>query len=94
MNKQYRPNVAGMIMNDNYPNEKKILLGLRNDMNDVWQFPQGGIDKNESEENAFLREMREEIGTDNVEIIDVCPEWIYYDFPQKTLKNGKYLRLE
>ena len=38
-------------------------------MNNIWQFPQGGIDENESEEEALLRELEEEIGTREVEII-------------------------
>jgi len=85
----YRPNVAGIIMDENYPKTKNVWIGLRNDMRDIWQFPQGGIDKNESAKDAFLREMEEEIGTNDVEIIAMCPMWLKYDFPRH--KNGKYV---
>ena len=34
-----------------------------------WQMPQGGIDKNENPEEAVWREMKEEIGTNNAELI-------------------------
>lgn len=88
MKKIYRPNVAGIIMDSNYPETKNVWIGLRNDMRDVWQFPQGGIDRNEDIRDVFLRELKEEIGTDNVEIIDMCPYWLKYDFPR--LKKGKY----
>lgn len=89
MNKKYRPNVAGIIMDENYPETKNVWLGHRSDMRNVWQFPQGGIDANETYEQAFLREMEEEIGTSNVEIIDMCPTWLKYDFPYN--KTGRYV---
>jgi putative (di)nucleoside polyphosphate hydrolase len=75
-------------MDNNYPQEKNIWIGLRNDMKNIWQFPQGGMNKNENFEEAFFREMKEEIGTDNIDIIDMCPNWLSYDFPH--IKNGRY----
>jgi len=79
----YRPNVAMIIVSNNYPDKKEIFLAQRNDLNDVWQFPQGGIDEGEEVQEALFRELEEEIGTDEVEIIAEYPEWISYDFPQK-----------
>ena len=86
--KIYRANVAAVIMDENYPNEKNVWIGLRNDMKDVWQFPQGGMDRNESVDEAFFRELGEEIGTSNVEIIARHPDWIKYDFPKGL--SGRY----
>jgi putative (di)nucleoside polyphosphate hydrolase len=88
MKKLYRPNIAGIIMDEDYPNTHNVLLGLRNDMKDIWQFPQGGMNKNENFNDTFYREMKEEIGTDNLKIIDMCPTWLKYDFPY--IKNGRY----
>ncbi len=79
----YRPNVAMIIVSNNYPDKKEIFLAQRNDLNDVWQFPQGGIDEGEEVQEALFRELEEEIGTDEVEIIAEYPEWISYDFPPK-----------
>jgi len=80
--KKYRPNVAAVILSSKYPFECKILLGNRIDYkDDTWQFPQGGIDEGESPKEALLRELKEEIGTDEVEIIDEYPQWLSYDFP-------------
>ena len=79
--KLYRPNIAGIILDDKYPLECNIWVGLRNDMKNVWQFPQGGVDKDEDLKTAFLRELKEEIGTNNVDIISMCPLWFRYDFP-------------
>jgi len=85
----YRPNVAMIIVSNNYPAEKEIFLAKRNDMSDVWQFPQGGIDEGEEVQEALFRELKEEIGTNKVKIIAEYPEWISYDFPPKIAKTMK-----
>ncbi len=79
----YRPNVAMIIVSHNYPAQKEIFIAQRNDLHDIWQFPQGGIDKGEEVKEALFREMEEEIGTAQAEIVGEYPEWISYDFPQK-----------
>ncbi|HUH42041.1 MAG: RNA pyrophosphohydrolase [Sulfurimonas sp.] len=85
----YRPNVAMIIVSNSYPLSKEIFLAQRNDLLDVWQFPQGGIDDGEAIQEALFRELKEEIGTDEVEVIAEFPEWISYDFPQKIAQNMK-----
>ena len=47
-----------------------------------WQLPQGGIDAGEDPRAAVLRELQEEIGTGNVEIIGEHPDWVTYDLPE------------
>ena len=32
----YRPNVAMIIVSDNYPDEKEIFIAQRNDLMDIW----------------------------------------------------------
>ncbi|HEG5924931.1 TPA: RNA pyrophosphohydrolase [Campylobacter jejuni] len=85
--KNYRPNVAAIVLSSSYPFECKIFIARRSDMDNIWQFPQGGIDKVESVKNALFRELKEEIGTDEVEIIAEYPEWLSYDFPSKIVKK-------
>jgi putative (di)nucleoside polyphosphate hydrolase len=85
--KPYRPNVAAIIMAPDYPEVKKFFIALRNDMDNIWQFPQGGIDRGETPKMALLRELEEEIGTDRVEIIAEYPEWIAYDYPENASKK-------
>ena len=91
MNKKdlYRPNVAMIIVSHNYPQKKEIFLAQRNDLTDVWQFPQGGIDEGEEVKEALFRELEEEIGTKDVSIVCEYPEWISYDFPPKIANKMK-----
>ena len=59
----------------------------------VWQMPQGGIDVGETCEETVFRELKEEIGTNNAQIIAVHNQWLYYDFPLDILKDvfkGRY----
>ncbi|MBX9977673.1 MAG: RNA pyrophosphohydrolase [Alphaproteobacteria bacterium] len=91
----YRPNVGIILINT----DKKIFVGrrcdsLRDDKVPAWQMPQGGIDDGESIEEAALRELLEEIGTNHVEVIKVSDDWYYYDLPKalaQKLWGGKYL---
>ena len=89
MNKIYRPNVAAIIVSSDYPNTKDIFVAQRCDLKNVWQFPQGGIDEGEDAKTALFRELEEEIGTNDVEIISQYPEWISYDFPQHIANKMK-----
>ena len=86
---KYRPNVAMIVLRSDYPKAKKIFIAQRNDIAGIWQFPQGGIDKGEEVKEALFRELEEEIGTKDVEIIAEYPEWISYDFPEKIAKKMK-----
>ena len=80
--KNYRPNVAAVILSSDYPESCRIFIAERSDIEGAWQFPQGGVDEDESVRDALMRELVEEIGTDEVEVIAEYPEWISYDFPE------------
>jgi putative (di)nucleoside polyphosphate hydrolase len=80
--KSYRPNVAAVILSPKYPENCKVFIGSRIDMESAWQFPQGGIDDGETPEEALFRELKEEIGTNDIKIIAEYPKWISYDFPE------------
>jgi len=84
MSKEYRRCVGMMILNTN----NEILVGRRLDHpSGYWQMPQGGIDENEKPEQAVFREMMEEIGTNNVKLINTSTQWISYKIPEDTLKT-------
>jgi putative (di)nucleoside polyphosphate hydrolase len=77
----YRPNVGAALFN----RSGLVFVGLRAGMpartGSLWQLPQGGIDEGESPRNAVLRELEEEIGTANAEVISEYPDWLTYDLP-------------
>ena len=74
----YRKNVAAVVLNE----QGQILACKRKDFNQSWQIPQGGIDEGESEFDAVIRELQEEIGTTQVELIGRLDENIRYDWPE------------
>lgn len=86
-NKRYRPNVACIVLSSSYPLKCEFLVARRSDMKDVWQFPQGGIDKKEEPKEALLRELKEEIGTNKIDILCEYPKWVSYDFPSTVAKK-------
>jgi len=48
----------------------------------LWQFPQGGIDKGEEPLEAARRELYEETGVRSASLIGEAPDWINYDLPR------------
>lgn len=55
---KYRPNVAALILNE----DGELLVCERLKNASAWQFPQGGVDKGESDLDALKREVWEEVG--------------------------------
>lgn len=79
--KVYRQNVAGVIIND----KGKVLLAERIDEKGHWQFPQGGVDKEENLEQALKREIEEELGIkpEELKILAQAGNIYRYDWPEK-----------
>ena len=86
----YRLGVGAVLMNA----DGLVLVAQRLDTpGDAWQMPQGGIDKGEDPRETVLRELEEEIGTANAEIIGETDGWLTYDLPKdirKTIWKGRY----
>lgn len=86
----YRSGVGMMILND----KNHVFLGKRVDAKlQAWQMPQGGIDVGETPSKAALREMMEEVGSDNGTIIAESKNWYRYDIPKfliPKLWDGNY----
>lgn len=86
----YRLGVGLMLLND----KGEVFVGRRIDQTvESWQMPQGGLDKGETAEQAALRELKEEVGTDKAEILGVLPGDFKYDLPDHLIGvalHGKY----
>ncbi len=88
----YRPAVGIMLLD----RAGKIFVGRRIDMPAglaAWQMPQGGIDPGETPRQAALRELKEEVGTDNAEILGESRRWLHYDLPPEIaggMWGGRY----
>jgi putative (di)nucleoside polyphosphate hydrolase len=63
-----------------------VFVGQRRDvLEEAWQMPQGGIDPGETPHAAALRELREEIGTNNADVIVMTRDWLSYELPPELL---------
>jgi putative (di)nucleoside polyphosphate hydrolase len=75
----YRPCVGIFLLN----RDRHVFVGQRHDTHfDAWQMPQGGIDPGEDPVTAGLREMGEEIGTSDAELLASSRTWRSYDLPR------------
>ena len=81
----YRLNV-GLIIVNNYG---KVLICKRKNSNQ-WQFPQGGIDKGESQIEAAKREIFEEVGikSSQIRVLGKIKDWVKYEIPKKLAKKN------
>lgn len=87
----YRPNVCAVILNQAGDN---VLCCHRRGFrpNEGWQFPQGGYDPALDLIEEMKRELREEIGCDSVEVLQISTREYSYDFPKKAFKRrGGYI---
>lgn len=83
-NDGYRPNVGIIICNG-----AGQVFWARRINKDGWQFPQGGVSRNESLIEAMYRELQEETGLEaqHVRLVAHTKDWLHYDLPRKFLRN-------
>ena len=81
----YRKCVGVMLLN----HKDQVWIGRRiakwegDGSQKLWQMPQGGIDEGETPLVAAMRELEEEIGTNEAELIGEVPGWLNYDLPDE-----------
>lgn len=82
--KGYRANV-GIILS----NEDGKVFWARRCGQDAWQFPQGGIQENESPLQAMYRELEEETGlqSSHVRLVGQTENWLRYRIPRHLLRH-------
>lgn len=81
----YRSNVGIILSNQ----EGQVLWAQRMGQ-DAWQFPQGGINADETPQQAMFRELWEEIGltSEHVEIITQTSSWLRYKLPKRMVRQN------
>ncbi|WP_248308055.1 RNA pyrophosphohydrolase [Bosea sp. AS-1] len=83
--RQLRRGVGIMLVN----RVGQVWVGQRIDTTaEAWQMPQGGIDHAETPLMAAQRELREELGTDNADIIAQSRTWHSYEIPSEILDRA------
>ncbi|RFA31506.1 RNA pyrophosphohydrolase [Alkalilimnicola ehrlichii] len=82
----FRPNVGIILTN----RKRQLFWGRRIGQN-AWQFPQGGIKRNESPEEALYRELAEEVGlrADHVEVMGFTQGWLRYRLPEHLIRHNR-----
>ena len=82
----YRPNVGIIIAN-----KSGQVFWARRVRRDGWQFPQGGVSRDESLTDAMYRELEEETGLQahQVRLVAHTKDWLKYDLPSKFLRHRK-----
>lgn len=71
----YRPNVGIVLMR-----QDGQVFWARRVRRDGWQFPQGGMNTDETPVEAMYRELQEETGLlpEHVEVLGATPGWLRY----------------
>ena len=79
----YRRNAGIVVFNTKH----KVLVCQRADMENSWQFPQGGIEQGESVKQAAIRELEEETSLKNVKHIVSLENPARYTFPPQIIES-------
>ena len=80
----FRPNVGIILLNQ----KNQVFWGKRIRTHS-WQFPQGGIDRGESPEQAMFRELQEEVGLlpEHVRVVARTRDWLRYEVPDRYIRR-------
>jgi putative (di)nucleoside polyphosphate hydrolase len=81
----YRPNVGIVLMHAD-----GRVFWARRVSRDGWQFPQGGMNSDETPLEAMYRELREETGLlpEHVDVLGSTPGWLRYRLPYRAVRRG------
>jgi putative (di)nucleoside polyphosphate hydrolase len=80
----FRPNVGIILLNQ----KNQVFWGKRIRTHS-WQFPQGGIDRGETPEQAMIRELHEEVGLkqEHVRVVARTRDWLRYEVPDRFIRR-------
>ena len=80
----YRKGVIGLVTDSD---GKFLVVQMLNYEDNQWRFPGGGVDENESDETALLRELGEELGSNKFKIIKKSQHINKYDWPDEVIQR-------
>jgi putative (di)nucleoside polyphosphate hydrolase len=82
----YRPNVGIVLMRADGQ-----VFWARRVRRDGWQFPQGGMNSDETPVEAMYRELQEETGLlpEHVEVLGATPGWLRYRLPARAIRRNE-----
>lgn len=80
----FRPNVGIILCNG----ERRLFWARRVGQN-AWQFPQGGINPDETPQQAMFRELEEEVGLapHQVTLLGSTRHWLRYRLPKRFIRR-------
>ena len=80
----FRPNVGIILLNQ----KNQVFWGKRIRTHS-WQFPQGGIDRGETPEQAMFRDLHEEVGLlpNHVRLVARTRDWLRYEVPDRYIRR-------
>jgi hypothetical protein len=85
----YRSGVGIMLLNVN----NEVFVERRTKTKgEAWHMPQGGIEEGEEPSTAAFRELKEEIGTDDADILAESRSWLFYDLPEELIATARHGR--
>jgi putative (di)nucleoside polyphosphate hydrolase len=80
----FRQGIGIILVNSN----RQVFLAKRIGK-EAWQFPQGGMQAEETPEQSMFRELKEEIGLqpDDVTVISSTRRWLRYRLPKRLVRH-------
>ena len=80
----FRQGIGIILVNSN----RQLFLAKRIGK-DAWQFPQGGMQGDETPEEAMFRELKEEIGLvpEDVKVLATTRRWLRYRLPKRLVRH-------